>query len=465
MSRLTTVSGKPLQNVIYGTAYKRFRTARMLTEALDTGYRAIDSANWSMLTRLKTDVVKNFSEDIAGRALAECRIPREDLFLQSKFVSMPFHDPLLPPYPPYEEQNIEEACKISLYKSLENLRTQYLDSFLINAPDLTAEPMERLLNVLHEFKQLRRIRYSGICNVTTVEIMEYLHKSVPEAIQIVQNPLHSVTDPEYKVQLYCRNHGIHYNTFYTLVSGDRIIFSDTLDAISQVRNTTPQIVFLQFCIQLGVTPLIGPRSTESLVGTYNTLVQGTFEPLSRDHMIAITRLMAEQSVINIHRSSFKDSRRRQELEKQRVLERRDAKMYKEWEEKKQKLLKEEDEIIEAAKRRIKLMEERGVYTDFMDKFVELLKTEAEVHETKRGRDMSVEDLAQLDEKRLMALGEEEAPKVPSDDEQGVRAPRDIWAENREEEEGEEREEEDKDDNNYGRKSTRSEDSRRSVPSI
>jgi hypothetical protein len=46
MSKLTTASGRPLQRVIYGTGYKRFRTTRYLDEALSLGYTAIDTGNW-----------------------------------------------------------------------------------------------------------------------------------------------------------------------------------------------------------------------------------------------------------------------------------------------------------------------------------------------------------------------------------------------------------------------------------
>jgi hypothetical protein len=48
MNKLTTASGRPLQRVIYGTGYKRFRTARYLDEALSLGYTAIDTGNWRM---------------------------------------------------------------------------------------------------------------------------------------------------------------------------------------------------------------------------------------------------------------------------------------------------------------------------------------------------------------------------------------------------------------------------------
>jgi len=46
MSRLTTGSGRPLQRIIYGTGYMRFRTTRYLDEALTMGFTAVDTGNW-----------------------------------------------------------------------------------------------------------------------------------------------------------------------------------------------------------------------------------------------------------------------------------------------------------------------------------------------------------------------------------------------------------------------------------
>src|SRR5271169_1336210 len=174
MSRLTTVSGKKIQSVIYGTGYKRWRTARLLGEALRMGYRSIDTGNWCTADIFElrlTGLVNNFFESYVGLALQTTRVPREDLFIQTKFVSLPHHKPFIPPYPPYEGNNADEACQLSLLRSLEHLQTTYIDSFLINAPEITLSPMLSLLNVIQNAKQQGLVRYTGICNVATVDIL------------------------------------------------------------------------------------------------------------------------------------------------------------------------------------------------------------------------------------------------------------------------------------------------------
>lgn len=317
MSRLSTVSGKQIQNIIYGTAYKRWRTARLLHEALAIGYRSIDTANWSTFhLRFTLTLVKNSFEVYVGNALSETSISREDLFVQSKFVSAPHHTPFAPPFPAYDGQTAEEACHLSFLRSLENLKTLYLDAFLINAPEITPDSMVPLLKLLLRFKDEKKTRYTGVCNIATVDTLAQLHKTVPGAIQIVQNPLHSPWDPEYKIPQYCRDHGIQYNTFNTLTGSDRIIKNNSLKSIGEENGTTPQVAFLQYCVQTGITPLVGARSQENLRSSL-IVANGEGKQLPKEQMHKISRLMAEQSIINRFRGATLLERRNREMKKKR----------------------------------------------------------------------------------------------------------------------------------------------------
>ena len=321
---LTTASGKTIQKLIYGTAYKQWRTRRLLGQALRIGYRSIDTGNWRMFslpfpTQNITNsrhLVKNFLENYTGLALTQTEIPRGDLFLQSKFVSLPHHKPYLPPYPAYEGPNADEACELSFYLSLQNLQTNYLDAFLINAPDLTPESLLSLLEVLQKLKSKGFVRYTGICNIATVEVLQTLHTANPDALQIVQNPLHSPWDPDYKIPQYCRKHGIQYNTFYTLTMSDRLVKHKVVREIASQRNLTPQQIFLQYCVQSDMTPLVGARS-ESNLNADVTIANGDIEPLSKDDLRSVGRLFAEQAIINHHRRVLLLDRQEREAKRKR----------------------------------------------------------------------------------------------------------------------------------------------------
>jgi diketogulonate reductase-like aldo/keto reductase len=301
--------------------------------------------------------VNTYFESDVGDALAETHIPRADLFIQTKFVSLPHHKPFAPPYPPYEANKANDACQISLFRSLENLKTTYVDAFFINAPDLTVTPMTALLTVLKNAKTQRLARYTGLCNVPTVQVLEYLHSRAPEVIQIVQNPFHSPWDPEYRIHDYCRANGIQYNTFHTLTTSDRIINDHRMQSMAKQRGMSPAINLLQYCVQSDITPLIGARSEQNLRSVM-PIATGEIEALSKDQLRTFSRLMAEQTVINRYRSVTLLRRRERQLKKQQGRE-------KMTEDQKAQLLesiaereRKEQEIVESAKVRAKAMADR-----------------------------------------------------------------------------------------------------------
>ena len=241
-----------------------------------------------------------FLEPVVGKALSQTEIPREDLFIQTKFVSQPYHRPFIPPYPAYQGTDALEACLTSLARSLENLQTHYIDAFLINAPDLPLDSVLTLLEVLKRARHRGQIRYVGVCNIPTIEFLNHLNTNFPDVLQIVQNPLHSPFDPNYMIPTYCQRHKIQYNTFYTLTHSDRIVHHETIRSIADRRNLTSQQVFLQFCVQSDITPLVGARSQNNLKLSL-PIANGEIEPLSTDDMTSIERLMVDQAAINSQR--------------------------------------------------------------------------------------------------------------------------------------------------------------------
>ena len=301
--------------------------------------------------------MNNFFESYVGDALKETRVPREDLFVQTKFVSQPHHKPFAPPYPPYQGNNADEACQLSLLRSLENLQTTYIDAFLINAPEITLTPMLSLLNVLQKAKEQGTIRYSGLCNVATVDILRHLNNTLPGAIQIVQNPLHSPWDPDYKILQYCRENGIQYSTFHTLTTSDRILQDDLMQFIAAEKGIPQQLVFLQFCVQSDITPLVGARSQRNLLSVL-PIAKGESEPLARDHMRALSRLLAEQTVINRYRSATLLARRQKELRRERGREKMRADQGRQMQETTAARENREQAIVEQAKARAKAFAEK-----------------------------------------------------------------------------------------------------------
>src|SRR5574337_1986256 len=75
-----------LPGLWYGTAWKEERTEALVREALAAGFRAIDTANQR----------KHYFEAGVGAAIAASGVPRDQLFLQTKFTFRDGQDDRLP---------------------------------------------------------------------------------------------------------------------------------------------------------------------------------------------------------------------------------------------------------------------------------------------------------------------------------------------------------------------------------
>ena len=90
---VTPRGGVPMPWIVYGTAWKKERTAGLVEQAVKAGFRGIDTACQP----------RHYREDGVGEALDRLReqgIGRESLFLQTKFTPPEGQDPETVPYDP-----------------------------------------------------------------------------------------------------------------------------------------------------------------------------------------------------------------------------------------------------------------------------------------------------------------------------------------------------------------------------
>ncbi len=107
---------------------------RAVREAVDTGYRLIDTA------------AAYFNEEAVGKAIRECGVPREELFITTKLW--------------VQDQGYENAKK-TFQTSLDKLGLDYLDLYLIHQPMNDYYGSWRAMEELYEAGRIRAI---GVCN-------------------------------------------------------------------------------------------------------------------------------------------------------------------------------------------------------------------------------------------------------------------------------------------------------------
>lgn len=166
MTTLTLNTGHPMPQLGYGT-YKIAPedTVRAVRLALDAGYRHIDTAQ----------MYGNEAE--VGEAIETSGIPRDEIFLTTKLNNT---------------NHRAEDARSSFAQSLEDLRTDYVDLFLIHwpLPTLYGGDFLSTWKVLEEFFADGRARAIGVSNFLPEHLDVLLEGSetVPAVNQIEIHP-------------------------------------------------------------------------------------------------------------------------------------------------------------------------------------------------------------------------------------------------------------------------------------
>lgn len=245
-----TVRGVRVPSFLYGTAWKEDRTEGLVHDALDAGFRGIDTANQR----------KHYDEASVGRAvqakLREGFVRREDLFLQTKFTFRDGQDDRLP-YDPGAP--ISEQVRQSFASSLEHFDVATLESLVLHGPSqregLGAEDHEAW-RAMEAIARAGTVKLLGVSNVTALQVAELVaFSAVPVAF--VQNRCYADRQWDRAVRTVCDEHGIIYQGFSLLTANRHVLTHPKVTTIaSRHRKTTSQIVF-RFAQQVGMLPITG----------------------------------------------------------------------------------------------------------------------------------------------------------------------------------------------------------------
>src|SRR2546428_4846453 len=121
---LTAHNHVPIPSFMYGTAWKKEATTRLVQSAVAAGFTAIDTANQLI----------HYQEALVGealQALTKQGIARDRLFLQTKFTPTNGQDHRTP----YDASaDLTTQVKQSFASSLAHLHTEYVDSYVLHGP-------------------------------------------------------------------------------------------------------------------------------------------------------------------------------------------------------------------------------------------------------------------------------------------------------------------------------------------
>ncbi len=242
---------------MYGTAWKEEETEGLTRLAIESGFRAIDTANQR----------KHYVEDAVGSAIASAMddglIKREELFVQTKFTYAAGQDHRIPydPDAPYSQQ-----VETSFDSSLEHLQLETIDSYILHGPSTRsglADADREVWAALEMLAASDQVDHIGISNVSADQL-ELLVGEAEVAPGFVQNRCFARTGWDRKVRQICAENDITYQGFSLLTANRRELNTPEIaEMAEQYGRTIPQIVF-RFALQIGILPLTGTTSKEHM---------------------------------------------------------------------------------------------------------------------------------------------------------------------------------------------------------
>jgi diketogulonate reductase-like aldo/keto reductase len=237
--------------IIYGTAWKKADTARLVTLAIQKGFRGIDTACQP----------KHYDEAAVGAGVAAGLaegLAREDLYLQTKFTSLSGQDPDRIPYDRMAALPHQVAQSVAV--SLKNLRTDYLDCILLHSPMPTMTQTQSAWRALETFIDTGLVRQLGISNCYRLDDLESLYEAARIKPAVVQNRFYADTNYDRQIRAYCDQQQIIYQSFWTLSANPQLLAHKSITAPAAAHKRTPAQILFRYLVQIGVVPLTGTKS-------------------------------------------------------------------------------------------------------------------------------------------------------------------------------------------------------------
>jgi diketogulonate reductase-like aldo/keto reductase len=247
----TSIYGVKIPRIIYGTAWKKDKTATLVEQAIGLGFRGIDTACQP----------KHYNEAGVGEGVfAACNklgINRSELYLQSKFTPLNGQDPERVPYD--AKASLGDQVAQSFQTSLKNLQTTYLDCLVLHSP-LEEHQLEQVWQAMEQIYHSGGAKQLGISNCYDPKQFKILHQNATIKPALIQNRFYAETQYDHAIRDFCRQQHILYESFWTLTANPRILAHAMLQAMAtKYRRSTAQVFFC-YLNQIGIIPLTGTTS-------------------------------------------------------------------------------------------------------------------------------------------------------------------------------------------------------------
>lgn len=239
---------------------------RSVLQALETGYRSLDTA------------AAYQNEEAVGDAVMQSGIDRAELFITTKL---------------WIADAGFEKTKKAVEASLEKLKLDYLDLYLIHQPFGDVHGSWRAMEELYDQGKLKAI---GVSNFHPDRVMDIIvnNRIVPAVNQVETHPFYQ----RHEDQAFLKENGIQIESWAPFAEGKNDIFkNDLLAAVGRKYGKSIGQVILRWLIQREVVVIPKSVRKERIV---ENIAVFDFE-LSQEDMESIRSLDTGQTLFFSHR--------------------------------------------------------------------------------------------------------------------------------------------------------------------
>ncbi len=229
MEYVTLRNGVQMPKLGYGVfQVSNEECERCVLDAIDTGYRAIDTAQ------------SYGNEEAVGNAIRKCGVPRDALFLTTKV---------------WMSNAGYEAAKASIERSLQRLQSEYIDLLLIHQPFGDYYGTYRAMEEAYEAGKVRVIGVSNFYPDRLIDLCQFA-RIMPMVNQVETH----VFQQQRNAHEYMKKYGVQHEAWGPFAEGKKGMFTDpVLTQIAQKHGKHTAQVALRFLLQSDVAVI--PKTT------------------------------------------------------------------------------------------------------------------------------------------------------------------------------------------------------------
>ncbi len=241
---------------MYGTAWKKEATGRLVQSAVAAGFTAVDTANQLI----------HYREALVGEALQALEkkgVERDALFIQTKFTPLGGQGGE-PPYDP--AANLTTQVRQSFDSSLVHLGVERVDSYVLHSPYSRrglGEADREVWAAMEALCRSGKTRMIGVSNITAAQLAELCEQAEVRPM-VVQNRCYAALGWDHQVREICRANGIVYQGFSLLTANQEVLADPAIHAIARRLGAGIAQVIFRFAMQIGMLPLTGTSSEQHM---------------------------------------------------------------------------------------------------------------------------------------------------------------------------------------------------------